>query len=379
MTSGATSTPPWFTAGEDAVQLLRDGAEAFPAMLAAIAGARREVLLEMYWIGADRCGERFRDALVAQARAGVLVRVIYDAVGSLEMTPSWWDPLREAGGEVLVFHPLRSLLRRDFQWRLLEERDHRKMLVVDGELGFTGGINIGDRWLPVEEGGEGWRDDVIAVRGPAAGDLRALFYRTRRRITHEPVPKDAHALAPSPQRHVRVLATRGLRRRRIHNEYVMRIRRAQRAVDIANSYFVPDGTVRRALVGAVARGGRVRVLIPEKGDVPFVHYAVESMFELLLRRGVEIYAMPGPMMHAKTAIIDDDFATVGSYNLDERSWRKNLEVNVAVEDRAFAGHVRRWFERDLLRSRRIDLATWRARPVTHKAVEWVARAMRTIW
>lgn len=159
----------------------------------------------------------------------------------------------------------------------------------------------------------------------------------------------------------------------------MRIRRAQRAVDIANSYFVPDGAVRKALVAAVARGGRVRVLIPEKGDVPFVHYAVESMFEILLRRGVEIYAMPGPMMHAKTAIIDDDFATVGSYNLDERSWRKNLEVNVAVEDRAFAAHVRRWFERDLLRSRRVDLATWRTRPVTRKAVEWVARAMRTVW
>jgi cardiolipin synthase len=369
---------PWFPVGEDSVQLLRDGVQAFPAMLGAIARAEREVLLEMYWVGADACGERFRGALTDAARRGVTVRVIYDAVGSIDITPGWWGSLREAGGEVNVFHPF-SPLMRGFGWRFLEERDHRKMLVVDGLIGFTGGVNLGNPWLPIEEGGQGWRDDVIAVRGPCAGELRTLFFRTRRRLTRDPPPKDLRPIARNSTRPVRVLTTRALPRRRIHREYVLHIRRARERVDIANPYFIPDRAVRRALFGAVARGAKVRVLLPERGDVPFVHLAMEATFDTLLRHGVELYTMAGPMMHAKTAIIDDDFATIGSYNLDERSWRKNLEVNIAVEDSAFPKHVRRWFEHDLERSKRIDPSTWSDRSRSRRAGEWVALALRKLW
>ncbi|HSO36386.1 MAG TPA: phospholipase D-like domain-containing protein, partial [Labilithrix sp.] len=147
---------PWFHVGGDDVRLLRDGIEAFPAMLAAIASAEREILLEMYWVGADAVGIRFRDALASRARKGVRVRVIWDAVGSLGITPAFWKSLVDAGGEVREYHPV-SPLRPSFQFARMDQRDHRKILVVDSTVGFTGGLNLARPWLPIEDGGEAWR------------------------------------------------------------------------------------------------------------------------------------------------------------------------------------------------------------------------------
>jgi len=371
-------TPPWFPVGDNRVQLLRDGREAFPAMLDAIDRAEREVLLEMYWVGADIAGERFRNALTRAALRGVQVRVVYDALGSLNVDLAWWSPVTAAGGEVLEFHPL-SPLRREFRLNLVEQRDHRKVLVVDGNIGFAGGINLSIEWLPVEDGGSGWRDDMIAVIGPTAQELRTLFYRTRRRLVREPLPADVAPILRAHPRPVWVLASRALPKRLVHREYLFRIRTAKRHIDLANSYFVPERRVRIALARAVARGVRVRVMVPARGDVPAVQYAVEALFDALLRRGIEVYSMPGPMLHAKTAIIDDEFTTIGSYNLDERSWRKNLEINLAVEDADFARYTRTWFEDDLRRCKRIDLATWRTRPRTRVIAEWLSLAFRKLW
>jgi cardiolipin synthase len=137
--------------------------------------------------------------------------------------------------------------------------------------------------------------------------------------------------------------------------------------------------VRRALFRAIDRGVRVRVLVPSRSDVPVVQFATEALFDTLLRHGVELYALPGTMLHSKTAIVDDAFVTIGTYNLDERSWRKNLEVNLAVEDREFARHVRSWFERDIAGSTRIELDRWRGRSVVRRGFEWAAYAMRKLW
>jgi len=364
--------------GADRVRLLRDGREAFPAMVAAIDEAEREVLLEMYWIGADAAGEMFRAALAAAARRGVTVRVIYDSLGSFDLWPGWWEPVTAAGGEVIEFHPV-SPLRREFKVKLLEQRDHRKVLVIDGRVAFTGGINLSHEWLPPEQGGLGWRDDNVAVEGPAAEELRTLFYRTRRRFVREPIPADVTPILRKHPRPVWVLASRALPQRLLHREYVQRIQHARASVEIANSYFVPNMRVRRALARAVARGVRVRVLVPERGDVLAVQFAVEALFDTLLRRGVEIYTLPGPMLHAKTAIIDDVFTTIGSYNLDERSWRKNLEVNLAVLDAPFARHVRGWFDQDVARARRVDLATWRQRSWGRMTGELLARTLGKLW
>jgi cardiolipin synthase len=373
----SSAPPPWFPVGRDTVRLLRDGALAFPAMLDAIAHAEREVLLEMYWIGSDLVGERFRDALTERARAGVKVCVLYDAVGSLGISLTWWRPLVAAGGRVFEYHSISPLDER-FRLDRVELRDHRKILVVDGEHGFTGGINLSAPWLPVEEGGAGWRDDVIEVRGEATQELRTLFYRTWRKFTREPQPLDVRPLSRKHKRPVWVLASQWRTRRSMHREYVVRIARARECVDIANSYFVPDRRVRAALFNAVRRGVRVRVLVPAKSDVTVVQFAVEALFDTLLRHGIEMFSLPGTMLHAKTAIIDDSFTTIGSYNLDERSWRKNLEVNLAVEDREFARHVRSWFERDLAGATRVDLASWRERSLARRGLEWAAFAMRKL-
>jgi cardiolipin synthase len=377
-TDGLLDGAPWFAVGRDRVRLLRDGAMAFPAMLEAIAGAEREILLEMYWIGPDAVGERFREALAARAQAGVRVCVIYDAVGSMGITPAWWRPLFAAGGRAVEYHSISPLDPR-FRLERVELRDHRKMLVVDGETGFTGGINLAAPWLPLAEGGAGWRDDVVEVRGDAVQELRSLFYRTWRKLTGEAAPLDVRPLSRKRKHPVWLLASQWRTRRSIHREYVVRIGRSRQRVDIANSYFVPDRRVRNALFTAVRRGVRVRVLVPAKSDVPVVQFAVEALFDTLLRHGIEIWALPGTMLHSKTAIIDDEFTTVGSYNLDERSWRKNLEVNLAIEDRAFARHVREWFERDLQAATRIDLASWRDRSLARRGFEWAAYAMRRLW
>jgi cardiolipin synthase len=369
---------PWFVVGDDTVRLLRDGAQAFPAMLEAIARAEHEILLEMYWIGADGVGARFRDALAVRAAAGVKVLVIHDAVGSLGINEAWWQPLIDAGGRVNEFHSISPLDPR-FRLERIERRDHRKLLVVDGVCGFTGGINMATPWLSLAEGGAGWRDDMIEVRGGAAQEIRTLFYRTWRKLTTEDAPSDVRPLARHHARPVWVLASQWRTRRSMHSEYVLRIRKARERVDIANSYFVPDRRVRAALFHAVRSGAQVRVLIPARGDVPVVQFASEALFDTLLRHGVELWTLPGTMLHAKTAIVDDEFTTIGSYNLDERSWRKNLEINLAVQDQAFARHVRSWFEHDLATATRVDMADWRQRSLARRGFEWASYAMRRLW
>jgi cardiolipin synthase A/B len=293
------------------VRLLRDGVEAFPAMLDAIARAEREILLEMYWIGADGVGARFRDALAARARDGVKVLVIHDAVGSLGINDAWWHELTSSGGRVAEFHSISPFDPR-FRLERIERRDHRKLLVIDGVTGFTGGINLAAPWLTLAEGGAGWRDDMIEVRGEAAQEIRTLFFRTWRRLTTEDPPADVHRLTRKRSRPVWVLASQWRTRRSMHREYVLRIRTALHRVDIANSYFVPDRRVRAALFHAVRRGAQVRVLIPARSDVPVVQFASEALFDTLLRHGVELWILPGTMLHAKTAIVDDEFTTIGS-------------------------------------------------------------------
>lgn len=382
-----TNAGPWFRVSGDDVRLLRDGIEAFPEMLRAIADASHEILLEMYWVGADPVGIAFRDALAKKASQGTVVRVIWDAVGSLGITPSFWEPVARAGGEVREYHPV-SPWSPTFRFSTMNRRDHRKILVVDQNVGFTGGLNLARPWLATADGGQGWRDDIIQVKGYAARELRTLFYKTWRRVwlrnlprdfvpLH--VPRDLVPLSKRPTGRVYVVASLRRRRRSVGREYLSRIQGARETIDIANSYFLPDRAVRRALFHAVRRGVRVRVLVPGRSDVTVVQYALEAMYELLLKRGVEIYCYPGPMMHAKTIIIDDQFVMIGSYNLDERSRAKNLEVNVAVLDRPFATHVRGWFDRDLRVALPVDLREWDRRAWVRRGLEHVAYALRRLW
>jgi len=342
--------------GDDAVRLLRDGTEAYPAMLAAIGSARHEIVLEMYWFGSDAVGRQFCDALAERARAGVNVRVIFDAFGSTPVDADMFDELRAAGADVRPYHPLFVFRGTSQKWAF---RDHRKLLVCDEEVGFTGGLNIGREWASLAQGGEGWRDDLIEVRGPGARELRVLFYGTWRRLLSRrerrnpsKLPTDVPELPQTPRRPVWAMSSgRGWRARRaIRATYIRWIVEARKSIDIVNAYFVPDRWIRRALHHAVKRGVTVRVIVPAKGDVPLVQWAVEATLERLTKDGVQAFAYSGAVLHSKTAVMDDELVTIGSYNLDHRSFRYNLEVNLAIDSREFAHIVKTSIAQDIERS-----------------------------
>jgi cardiolipin synthase len=354
------------------VRLLHDGAEALPAMLAAIASAREEILLEMYWFGSDRTGRQFADALIERAREGVLVRVIYDSLGSIEAGTAMFDEMREAGIEVYEFNPIVPWRQR-FSFARLNQRDHRKLLVIDGVRAITGGFNLGDPWAPRDQGGQGWRDDGVEIHGSAALAMRALFYRT--------FPEKPLALRPKlyneGETEVTVLASEfHAERRDIYDGYINAIARATRDIIITNSYFIPARRVRRALARAVMRNVRVRVLMPRDTDVKLAQLASRHSYARLLRDGVELYEWAGGILHSKTAVIDDDWSTVGSFNFDARSIYNNLELNVAVLSKEVNAALRRRVEADLAQSVKIDLAQWKKRSWFLRFIERFVYAFR---
>lgn len=371
---------PTFAIDGARVKLLRDGREAFPTMLEAIRRAKAEILLEMYWVGDDLVGRTFLAALVEKAREGVPVRVVVDAIGSLGLSARFWDPLERAGGLVYVYHAL-SPFSPTFQPWGIERRNHRKVLVIDADIAFTGGINLALPWLPIEDGGEGFRDDAMEVCGPAVTELRALFYKTWQHVTGTRPPANVLPLVPGRARRVWVLTSHGSRkmRRGILREYLFRIQRARTRIDLANAYFVPEGSFRHALYGAARRGVRVRILVPFRGDVAVVQHAQESLYQDFLDQGLEVHLLRGGPLHSKTAIIDDDFVTSGSYNFDERSRSKNLETNLAIEDGPFARHVRGEFEADLTSSVRLTSEAWRGRGTLRRGVEVLSFMLRRFW
>jgi cardiolipin synthase A/B len=363
--------------GANEVRLLRDGAAAFPAMLDAIARAQKEVLLEMYWVGDDRVGGQFRAALRERALAGVHVRVLYDAVGSLETPETFWTPLVAAGAEVQEYSPI-SPFKRRFHLERIAYRDHRKVLIVDGEVGFAGGINIGEHWAPLETPASAWRDDDIEIRGPAARALRAAFYDVWRRAGRRSPPDVAKSVEVDSG--VRILTNRIEHRpnRAIRRAYLLGVRRATVSIDIANAYFLPDIRFLHALRRAAGRGVRVRLLVPEHSDVRIVALAMDSLYGRLLADGVGVFAYLPRVLHAKTAIFDGRFTMIGSHNLDAASSRFNLECNVVVDSAEFAATVRESFERDLHDAKQLDLEAWRSRPAWLRLFGWFAALFERI-
>jgi cardiolipin synthase A/B len=322
-------------------------------MLTAIRAARSEILLEMYWFGSDRTGRRFAEALRERAEQGVRVCILYDAVGSWEADRSMFAALRGAGCRVHEFNPPR---RFRFRWRLGNQRNHRKLLIVDGRVGMTGGVNLADPWAPVAEGGDGFRDTLISVEGPVVAQLRASFGVTWR----APLPPMPIAGVAGPSL-VRVLANgKRMQRRLIERAYLQAIRSAQRRVLIENSYFIPGWLLRHALGKAAQRGVDVRVLLPAVSDVPIVKFATRRSYQRLLEHGVRLYEWGGGVLHSKIAVIDG-WCTVGTHNLDYRSWQYNLEVNVGVEDRAVAQELSQRIERAIAVAEQVNPQAWAIR------------------
>lgn len=365
-----------FTSG-NRVRLLRDGTEAFPAMLDAIERARKRVLLEMYWFDSDAVGARFRDSLLRARQRGLDVRVLYDAVGSLGLSPTFFEPL-QTGREVRVWNPL-GLWRQ--RWSRLSTRDHGKLLVAD-DIAFTGGLNIAEPWAPTDPNLAPWRDDVVSLEGPCVPALvrcfESVWSSAERGSDPEPPPPEPSEFAEKDGARVAVLPHSLARHHKLaFHAYYRRVLRARSRIWIANAYFVPNRRMTRALAHAGRRGVDVRVIVPGRSDVEIVRHASRAVCGRLLDAGVRIFEWQPSILHSKTAVIDGQWVTIGSLNLDYRSYANNLELNVSVLDEGFARTVEASFERDLLECREMDLLTFAERSLSDRVLERAAYWFRS--
>lgn len=368
------------------VTLLFDGPQTMKAMIAAISAARDNINLETYIFDQDELGMRFADLLIERQRAGVQVNIIYDSVGTLGVPAEFFDRMRQAGIQLVEFNPVNPLKRFGL-WRL-NNRDHRKILVVDGKIGFTGGLNITgnysnsslfrsrDRSRNKEEQ-VGWRDTHIQIEGPAVASLQWLFLDTWvRQRADDPLQRDYFPpLHVAGDKIVRVLGSEPGGDPTIYKAYVLAIQQARKSIHITTPYFVPDKQIMDALTQAAQRGVDVKMLFPSVSDSNLVLYAGQSFYSELLQHGVGVYQLQVAVLHAKTAVIDGAWSTVGSANIDIRSFLHNSEVNVIVLGTDFGTAMENAFQEDLRDSRQVTAEEWDARPLSQRLKEWAARRL----
>jgi cardiolipin synthase len=359
------------------VRILRDGALAFPAMLAVIRAARESVCFENFIFAHDATGEEFAGALERARIRGASVRVIYDPVGTaLVRGGSIRRRLKRARIRARAFRPL--TFTAPWSWLRLTHRDHRKLLVADQLAAIVGGICISDHWAPAEHGGGGWRDTALMVRGPAVADLQLAFERMWSRA-HSQTPlggatgSEAAATLPRPRGDAAVVVVGDRpRTHRVAALYEWLADNAQHSIDISDAYLVAPQHVLRALMGAARRGVRVRFLLPGRNNHPIAGLAARRVYQPLLEAGAEIWEWNGVMLHAKTAVVDGVVSMVGSSNLDPLSLHRNYELNVLVADAAAGAAMVDLFESDIRAATEVRLDEWRERPRRYRVAEWLA-------
>jgi cardiolipin synthase len=360
---------------ENRVEILRNGVQIFPAMLAAIRGAQKTINIEFYIYWDGQIGRQFAEALAERARAGVAVKVILDAVGSGPMSQSLIDFMLRNGIDLEWYHPIR--------WYTLStanHRTHRKLLVVDGQLGFVGGVGIADEWLGDAESKEHWRETVARVEGPVVAQMQYAFMDNWVKSRGE-LLTGLDYFPPLPPRGTHltqvIKSSPSEGSSTVKLMYIVSIVSAVKSIYISTAYFVPDRDTIRALEGAVRRGVEVRVIVPgEYVDVPIARQASRWHYELLLRRGIRIFEYQPTMMHAKTMVVDGIWSTIGSSNFDDRSFRLNDEVNVNVYDEGIAAEMEKMFFEDLARSEEITSRKWLRRPWLDRLKERLAGRLK---
>ncbi len=344
------------------IKELINGDQIFPAMLAAIRGAKHTVLFEtfIYWSG--QIGDEFADALSERARAGVKVHVLLDWVGSSRMEDTLIDRMKADGVEVRRYHPLRW-----YNLGRLNNRTHRKLLIVDGTIGFTGGVGVAPQWTGNAQDADHWRDCHFQVEGPVVAQMQSVMLdnwsKTAGKVLHGPEyfprleprgDQAAQAFASSP--------TGGSESMLMM--YLLAITAATRSLDIASAYFVPDDVTCKAIIAAVQRGVRVRIITPGKHtDQATVRRASHGLWGPMLKAGVQMHEYQPTMYHCKMMIVDRLMTSVGSTNFDMRSFRMNDEANLNIYDAGFAVRMTEVFEADLAKSRRFTYEEWERRPL----------------
>jgi cardiolipin synthase len=381
---GAITGTPLVTGNK--VTLLIDGPATYASMTQAIQAARSHINMETYIMEDDEVGRQFSGMLIAMQKKGVQVNLLYDSVGALNTPRAFFQPMIDAGINVLEFNPLNPTLARK-DWAV-NQRDHRKLLVVDGKTAFVGGINISSVYssgsfgrhkkkIQTDDNGDKipWRDTQVRIDGPAALEFQKLFMETWNKQhgpdlgEHAYFPKVAaaggeivRAIGSSPDDPYSV----------IYATFISAINHAESSIYLTNAYFVPDPQLREALKNAVKRGVDVRLVLPSRSDSSLVLYASRSFYEELLGAGIRIYERQDALLHSKTAIIDGVWTTIGSTNLDWRSFVYNQEINAVILSPQFGAQAKGMFDRDLGASKEITLKEWEQRPVSERMKEFGA-------
>ena len=360
---------PALTEGNAAAHF-ENGEQIFPAMLDAIRSARRTITFETYIYWSGDVGREFAQALSERARAGVKVHVLLDWVGSQKIERRLLQSMKDAGVQVQMFHPLRW-----YHLARMNNRTHRKLLIVDGQQGFTGGVGIADNWGGHAQDPEHWRDSHYRITGPTVAQMQAAFIDNWIKTTGVVLQGDgyfpalsrtgnasAQVFSSSPQGGADSMALM----------YLMAIVASERSIDLSAAYFVPDDLSLKALIAALRRGVRVRIITPGPYiDAKVVRKASRASWGVLLDAGAEIYEYQPTMFHCKTFIVDELLVSVGSTNFDSRSFRLNDEANLNVLDQEFAQQATAVFEADLARAKRVTLQQWRQRPWHERVTERV--------
>ena len=356
-------------------ETLLNGVEIFPAMLEAIKGAQKSICMETYIYWSGEVGRRFSEALAAKAREGVPVRLLLDFVGSAKIDDESVKLMEDAGVKVVQYNALPW-----FSISRVNNRTHRKILVVDGKIGFTGGAGIADIWLGDADSKEHWRDSHYKFEGPAVGQMVSVFNDNWLSSTGELLHGDAYY--PVPEKVGPHLAQVFRSSPRDGSEtarlmYLLSIAAARKKILMSNAYFVPDELSVKTLLSAAKRGVKIQIITPgEITDTKLVRAASRSRWGELLKAGVEFYEYQPTMFHCKVMVVDDLWTTVGSTNFDNRSFRLNDEVNLNVYDREFALEQAKDFQVDLSKSSQITYEAWENRPRTEKFKDWLAGLLK---
>lgn len=353
-----------FSDGND-LQLLTRGPETFDVIFRALERAEKCICLEFYIIRDDETGIRLGHILKERAVSGIPVFLRYDHFGSLTTPASFWNELKDAGVSVMASRPFRWASPGNYSYR-----NHRKLIVVDGRVAFTGGLNIGDEYRGIISRKSPWRDTGIFIRGPSAHQLHNIFSESWARWGGEPVPVMEPVPAPVGESPVIPIFTNSARQRRKMRRLLhFSINAARRSIYLTTAYFTPSRRLLESLEGAVRRGVQVNLLLPGRSDFRAAFYAGRYFFSRLLSAGVRIFTYEGEILHAKTAVFDGTWSVIGSSNLDFRSLRKNDEGNVGVLGRNFGSDMIRIFSDDLSGSREIKAMDWDQRPLHEKLQE----------
>lgn len=366
---------PGLLQGNEVVELL-NGDQIFPPMLEAIRSARHSITFETYIYWSGDIGQQFADALSERARAGVSVQVLLDWVGSSKIKDSFLTEMKDSGVEIEKFHEPKW-----YDLARLNNRTHRKLLVVDGTIGFTGGVGIAPQWTGNGQDPDHWRDSHYQVRGPVVAQMQATFLDNWLKVTGRVMHGNAYFPALTsvgPHQAQMFSSSPASGSESMQLMYHLAITAAERSIDLSVAYFVPDDLTRKLLIDALARGVRVRLITPgENTDTETVKAASRATWGPLLQAGAQIHEYQPTMYHCKVMIVDQLMVSVGSTNFDNRSFRLNDEANLNVYDPSFATRQAAIFEEDLKQSRRVTFDEWLSRPWTEKLAERLASVLHT--